>query len=202
MLQPEPEQRPSASQLLTHPWLAAVAPQTAIAPHIVHQLQLFAGLSRARRVMLGVAANSITGCEASMMLKHFLAFDKDFNGTLDYQELATATKEVRTVDGPALTGCLWGGDVGSLSVAPLRFFQTQLLLPAVWHPGGSGPWSCTHFVLWLWVPHVLHPACDPCPPAVTGGLTTTYNSAQVASHPLPSHHVCLSACCAGCARPQ
>jgi calcium-dependent protein kinase len=95
MLCPQPEQRPSASELLSHPWLAAVAPQTAIAPHIVHQLQLFAGLSRARRVMLGVAANSISGSEASIMVKHFLAFDRDFNGTLDYQELALATKQVR-----------------------------------------------------------------------------------------------------------
>ncbi|WIA16237.1 hypothetical protein OEZ85_012948 [Tetradesmus obliquus] len=93
MLCPQPQQRPSASQLLSHPWLAAVAPQTAIAPHIVHQLQLFAGLSRARRVMLGVAANSISGSEASMMVKHFLAFDRDFNGTLDLQELALATKQ-------------------------------------------------------------------------------------------------------------
>jgi calcium-dependent protein kinase len=98
MLCPQPEQRPSASELLSHPWLAAVAPQTAIAPHIVHQLQLFAGLSRARRVMLGVAANSISGSEASMMVKHFLAFDRDFNGTLDYQELSLATKQVSIIN--------------------------------------------------------------------------------------------------------
>jgi hypothetical protein len=44
--------------------------------------------------MLGVAANSISGSEASVMVKHFLAFDRDFNGTLDYQELSLATKQV------------------------------------------------------------------------------------------------------------
>eukprot|EP00878_Enallax_costatus_P045105 GHUV01054016.1.p1 GENE.GHUV01054016.1~~GHUV01054016.1.p1 ORF type:complete len:105 (-),score=22.21 GHUV01054016.1:28-342(-) len=94
MLQPDPERRPSASELLTHPWLAAAAPSVTIPAAIVHQLQLFAGLSRARRVLLGVTANSITGSEASRLLKHFLAFDRDFNGTLDYEELASATKQV------------------------------------------------------------------------------------------------------------
>eukprot|EP00878_Enallax_costatus_P011009 GHUV01011499.1.p1 GENE.GHUV01011499.1~~GHUV01011499.1.p1 ORF type:complete len:360 (+),score=103.35 GHUV01011499.1:1553-2632(+) len=93
MLQPDPERRPSASELLTHPWLAAAAPSVTIPAAIVHQLQLFAGLSRARRVLLGVTANSITGSEASRLLKHFLAFDRDFNGTLDYEELASATKQ-------------------------------------------------------------------------------------------------------------
>eukprot|EP00879_Flechtneria_rotunda_P013082 GHRR01013662.1.p1 GENE.GHRR01013662.1~~GHRR01013662.1.p1 ORF type:complete len:403 (+),score=137.60 GHRR01013662.1:1267-2475(+) len=93
MLQPDPANRPGASQLLQHPWLVAAVPQTAIADNIVHQLQLFAGLSRARRVVLGVAAKSITGMEASRLLRHFLAFDVDFNGTLDYHELATATRQ-------------------------------------------------------------------------------------------------------------
>jgi calcium-dependent protein kinase len=95
MLQPEPAARPPASQLLTHPWLAAAAPQTDIPEAIVHQLQLFAGLSRARRVVLGVAAKSISGTEASRLLKQFLAFDTDFNGTLDYHELASATRQVQ-----------------------------------------------------------------------------------------------------------
>lgn len=94
MLQPDPANRPSASELLSHPWLAAAAPAIAIPAGIVHQLQLFAGLSRARRVLLGVTANSITGSEASRLLRQFLAFDKDFNGTLDYHELALATKQV------------------------------------------------------------------------------------------------------------
>lgn len=94
MLQPDPEHRPSASELLSHPWLAATAPSTAIPAAIVQQLQLFAGLSRARRVLLGVTANSITGSEASRLLKQFLAVDRDYNGTLDYEELASATKQV------------------------------------------------------------------------------------------------------------
>jgi calcium-dependent protein kinase len=95
MLTPDPEQRPTAADLLHHPWLAASAPTTAVSPSIVHQLQLFAGLSRARRVMLGVAAKAITGSEASRLLRAFLAVDKDFNGTLDLQELAVAAKQVR-----------------------------------------------------------------------------------------------------------
>jgi len=95
MLTPDPEQRPSATELLQHPWLAAAAPTTAISTSIMHQLQLFAGLSRARRVMLGVAARNINGSEASRLLKAFLAVDRDFNGTVEFHELAVAAKQVR-----------------------------------------------------------------------------------------------------------
>ncbi|KIY93262.1 hypothetical protein MNEG_14700 [Monoraphidium neglectum] len=76
MLHPDPKQRPTASQVLQHPWLAAEAPQTAIDAAILHQLQLFASLNRARRLMLGVAAKTLSGAEASHLLKKFLALDK------------------------------------------------------------------------------------------------------------------------------
>lgn len=94
MLAPDPQQRPTAAQLLDYPWLAAAAPPTAISTSIMHQLQLFAGLSRARRVMLGVAARNINGSEASRLLKAFLAVDQDFNGTVEFHELAVAAKQV------------------------------------------------------------------------------------------------------------
>jgi serine/threonine protein kinase len=94
MLTPDPQQRPTAADLLQHPWLAAAAPATVISTSIMHQLQLFAGLSRARRVMLGVAASNINGSEASRLLKAFLAVDKDFNGTVEFHELAVAAKQV------------------------------------------------------------------------------------------------------------
>lgn len=71
------------------------APTTPIPAATVSQLQLFAGLSRARRVMLGVAARQLSGAEAAALLKTFLAADADFNGTLDYAELAAATKQAR-----------------------------------------------------------------------------------------------------------
>jgi calcium-dependent protein kinase len=94
MLTPDPQQRPTAAALLHYPWLAAAAPPTAISTSIMHQLQLFAGLSRARRVMLGVAARNINGSEASRLLKAFLAVDQDFNGTVEFHELAVAAKQV------------------------------------------------------------------------------------------------------------
>jgi serine/threonine protein kinase len=95
MLTPDPLARPTAEALLRHPWLAASAPGTAISTSIVHQLQVFAGLSRARRVMLGVAAKAISGSEASRLVKAFLAVDRNFNGTLEFAELAVAAKQVR-----------------------------------------------------------------------------------------------------------
>jgi hypothetical protein len=79
------------------PWLAsaATAPQQALDASIVKQLQLFGGMSRGRRLMLGVAASSLSGQEASKLMKQFLAADVDFNGTLCLEELALAAKQVR-----------------------------------------------------------------------------------------------------------
>lgn len=94
MLTPDPKMRPTASQVLQHPWLAADAPQTAIDASILHQLQLFASLNKARRLMLGVAAKSLSGVEASEVLRRFLALDKDYNGTLDMKELSEAARQV------------------------------------------------------------------------------------------------------------
>ncbi|GBF92999.1 hypothetical protein Rsub_05835 [Raphidocelis subcapitata] len=93
MLHPDPRKRPTASQVLQHPWLAAGAPETALDASVMHQLQLFASLNRARRLMLGVAARSLSGAEASQLLRQFLALDKDFNGTLDLRELGEAAKQ-------------------------------------------------------------------------------------------------------------
>jgi hypothetical protein len=66
----------TSHQVLSHPWLAADAPQTSLDSSILHQLQLFASLNRARRLMLGVAAKSLSGAEASQLLRQFLALDK------------------------------------------------------------------------------------------------------------------------------
>jgi hypothetical protein len=88
----------------------------------MHQLQLFAGLSRARRVMLGVAARNINGSEASRMLKAFLAVDKDFNGTLEFAELAVAAKQVRWL---AWGGVRWGGVRGGIN-GTLEFAELAL----------------------------------------------------------------------------
>lgn len=96
MLHPNADHRPTASEVLRLPWLAQQAPDTAIDPAILHQLQLFANMSRARRLMLGVMAKSLSGTEASKLLRQFLAFDKDYNGTLDYKELSAAAKQVRS----------------------------------------------------------------------------------------------------------
>jgi len=71
-----PHHPPPHPQVLSHPWLAAGAPQTTIDASILHQLQLFASFNRARRLMLGVAAKSLSGAEANQLLKRFLALDK------------------------------------------------------------------------------------------------------------------------------
>jgi len=95
MMRPNPRDRPTAAQVLAMPWLASAAdaPQQALDASIVKQLQLFVGMSRGRRLMLGVAASSLSGQEASKLMKQFLAVDVDFNGTLCLEELALAAKQ-------------------------------------------------------------------------------------------------------------
>jgi hypothetical protein len=51
-------------------------------------------MNRTRRLILGVMAKQLTGKEASRLLSQFLAFDADFNGTLDYEELQKAARQV------------------------------------------------------------------------------------------------------------
>ena len=96
MMRPNPHNRPTAAQVLAMPWLASAAdaPQQALDASIVKQLRLFVGMSRGRRLMLGVAASSLSGQEASKLMKQFLAVDVDFNGTLCLEELALAAKQV------------------------------------------------------------------------------------------------------------
>ncbi|KAI8473120.1 MAG: kinase-like domain-containing protein [Monoraphidium minutum] len=136
MLDPDPKQRPTASQVLQHPWLAADAPRTAIDASILHQLQLFASLNRARRLMLGVAARVLSGSEASALLRKFLALDKDFNGTLDLKELSEAARQVAPDISEAALGAMFTAlDVDNTgSVDAQEFFAAVLstsLHPAV-----------------------------------------------------------------------
>jgi calcium-dependent protein kinase len=76
MLTPDPAQRPTAADVLRHPWLAAAAPATPIGADTLASLRMFASLGRARRLMLGVAARALSGAEASRLLRSFLAVDK------------------------------------------------------------------------------------------------------------------------------
>lgn len=57
-------------------------------------LQVFADMSRSRRLMLGVAAASLTGQEAAKLMQQFLSFDSDLSGTLSFDEMAAAAKQV------------------------------------------------------------------------------------------------------------
>jgi hypothetical protein len=44
--------------------------------------------------MLGVAAASLTGQEAAKLMQQFLSFDSDLSGTLSFDEMAAAAKQV------------------------------------------------------------------------------------------------------------
>lgn len=96
MLHPEASMRLSALEVLQSTWLAqeSPVPDTAISNTIIKHLRTFAGLSRTKRLVLGVCAKNISGSEANRLIQQFLSLDMDFSGTVDFEELALMAKQV------------------------------------------------------------------------------------------------------------
>lgn len=89
MLAVDPNQRPSAQEVLQMPWLIEKAPSTTIIKSdILKHLRSFANQSRIRRLLLGLMASSLSGADANSLLNHFYCMDSDFSGTLEINELA------------------------------------------------------------------------------------------------------------------
>lgn len=96
MLSVDPVHRLTANQALNSPWLTGTAaPDKPLSDKAVTSLHRFAELSHGRRLLLGLVARSLSGIEANRVVQQFLSMDADFNGTIDYAELAAAAKAVR-----------------------------------------------------------------------------------------------------------
>lgn len=94
LLTPSPASRPSAQEVLALPWIRRTAPDVSLSPTILEHLRQFAKLTRVRRLLMGFVMRSLRGPEANGLVRHFLSMDNDFTGTIEYEELAAAAKQV------------------------------------------------------------------------------------------------------------
>ncbi|CAL5000817.1 unnamed protein product [Urochloa decumbens] len=89
MLDPDPTTRPTARQVLDHPWLrdADAAPNVSLGDAVRARLQQFSAMNKFKKKALGVVARSLPVEELESYMKMFRIMDKDKNGNLSLEEL-------------------------------------------------------------------------------------------------------------------
>ncbi|KAJ1269423.1 hypothetical protein BS78_07G210600 [Paspalum vaginatum] len=90
MLDPDPSTRPTARQVLEHPWLkhADAAPNVSLGDAVRARLQQFSAMNRFKKKALGVVARNLPVEELDKYVQMFHLMDKDHNGNLTLEELA------------------------------------------------------------------------------------------------------------------
>ncbi|KAF8653869.1 hypothetical protein HU200_062001 [Digitaria exilis] len=89
MLDPDPTTRPTARQVLEHPWLknADSAPNVSLGDAVRARLQQFTAMNKFKKKALGVVARSLPVEELDKYVQMFRVMDKDQNGNLTLEEL-------------------------------------------------------------------------------------------------------------------
>nr|CAB3481603.1 unnamed protein product [Digitaria exilis]CAB3483688.1 unnamed protein product [Digitaria exilis] len=89
MLDPDPSTRPTARQVLEHPWLknADSAPNVSLGDAVRARLQQFTAMNKFKKKALGVVARSLPVEELDKYVQMFRVMDKDQNGNLTLEEL-------------------------------------------------------------------------------------------------------------------
>ncbi|WVZ91868.1 hypothetical protein U9M48_037983 [Paspalum notatum var. saurae] len=90
MLDPDPTTRPTARQVLEHPWLkhADAAPNVSLGDAVRSRLQQFSAMNRFKKKALGVVARNLPVEELDKYVQMFRLMDKDGSGSLTLEELA------------------------------------------------------------------------------------------------------------------
>jgi len=103
MLTQDPHKRPSAQDLLQHPWIrkGGTAPTDPIQPYVLKHLRQFANENRFKRLALKMAAESMTAEEISGLDVLFSQLDVDKSGSITFQELKDGLRQwnVKMEDG-------------------------------------------------------------------------------------------------------
>ncbi|TVU04808.1 hypothetical protein EJB05_47943, partial [Eragrostis curvula] len=126
MLDPDPATRPTARQVLEHPWLknADAAPNVSLGDAVRARLQQFSAMNKFKKKALGVVARNLPVEELDKYVQMFRLMDKDHNGNLSLEEL----KEGLHINGQ-----------------PVPESEIKMLLEAA-DTDGNGTLDCDEFV--------------------------------------------------------
>uniref|UniRef100_A0ACD5Y241 Uncharacterized protein n=1 Tax=Avena sativa TaxID=4498 RepID=A0ACD5Y241_AVESA len=89
MLDPDPNTRLTATQVVEHPWLknADTAPNVSLGEAVRSRLQQFSAMNKFKKKALGVVARNMPVEELDKYVQMFHLMDKDKNGNLSLEEL-------------------------------------------------------------------------------------------------------------------
>jgi len=94
LLKLNPNERPTASQALEHPWFARVLSHKDVIDlqktDLGYRMKSFMGMNKLKKVALSVIAQQLTEEEIGQMRKVFESIDTDGNGTISVEELHNA----------------------------------------------------------------------------------------------------------------
>ncbi|GJP41403.1 hypothetical protein CLOM_g1074, partial [Closterium sp. NIES-68] len=89
LLQQEAGRRPTAAQVMDHPWVreGGVAADVPLAPAVLTRLKHFSAMNRMKRLALKLMASHVSDAEAMGLREMFKAMDGDGSGTISLAEL-------------------------------------------------------------------------------------------------------------------
>ncbi|CAO2826745.1 unnamed protein product [Amaranthus hypochondriacus] len=96
MLDPDPNKRLSAQQVLEHPWIqnAKKAPNVPLGDIVRTRLKQFAGMNRFKKKALRVIAEHLSVEEVEIIKDMFMLMDTDRDGKITFEELRAGLRKV------------------------------------------------------------------------------------------------------------
>lgn len=114
MLQMDPRKRPTAQQVLEHPWLqnAKKAPNVPLGDIVRARLKQFSVMNRFKKKAMQVIAEHLSVEEVEVIKEMFAIMDTDHNGRVTLQELKAGLKKVGSkIDEPEMELLMEAADV-------------------------------------------------------------------------------------------
>lgn len=98
MLQPDVKKRPTAAQVLSHPWLrnANEAPDTPLGAIVLSRMKQFEAANKLKKLALKFIADQMTEEEVQGLQEVFKIIDADGSGSITLDELRTGLQQIGT----------------------------------------------------------------------------------------------------------
>eukprot|EP00270_Netrium_digitus_P009791 TRINITY_DN299_c0_g1_i1.p1 TRINITY_DN299_c0_g1~~TRINITY_DN299_c0_g1_i1.p1 ORF type:complete len:526 (+),score=132.98 TRINITY_DN299_c0_g1_i1:135-1712(+) len=99
MLNPDPAKRPTAHQVLCHPWInePGVAPEEPLPPVVVDRMKQFSSMVKMKKVAMQVIAAGLKEEEIAGLRELFIMMDVDGSGTITTDELQAGLKNLGAI---------------------------------------------------------------------------------------------------------